>query len=34
MLRYQKPAALICGVPVALPDTLRKLQEKADRLCA
>jgi predicted phosphoribosyltransferase len=31
-LRNQKPAELICAVPVAPPDTLRKLQGKADRI--
>ena len=31
-LRNQKPAELICAVPVAPPDTLRKLQGKADRM--
>lgn len=31
-IRNQKPAELICAVPVAPPDTLRKLQDKADRI--
>ena len=31
-LRNKKPAQLICAVPVAPPDTLRKLQDKADRM--
>ena len=30
-LRNKKPAELICAVPVAPPDTLRKLEGKADR---
>ena len=31
-IRNQKPAELICAIPVAPPDTLRKLQDKADRI--
>ncbi len=31
-LRNKKPAELICAVPVAPPDTLRKLEGKADHI--
>lgn len=31
-LRNQKPAELICAVPVAPPETLKKLHGKADRI--
>ena len=31
-LRNKKPAELICAVPVAPPETLRKLEGKADRI--
>ena len=31
-LRNQKPAELVCAIPVAPPETLRKLQDKADRI--
>jgi predicted phosphoribosyltransferase len=31
-LRDKKPAGLICAVPVAPPDTLRKIHGKADRI--
>jgi predicted phosphoribosyltransferase len=31
-LRNQKPAELVCAVPVAPPETLKKLQGKADRI--
>jgi predicted phosphoribosyltransferase len=31
-LRNQKPAELVCAIPVAPGDTLRKLQGKADRI--
>ncbi|MBS0424506.1 MAG: phosphoribosyltransferase [Proteobacteria bacterium] len=31
-LRNQKPAELVCAVPVAPPETLTKLQGKADRI--
>jgi predicted phosphoribosyltransferase len=31
-LRNKKPAELICAIPVAPPDTLRKMHGKADRI--
>ena len=31
-LRNQKPAELVCAIPVAPPETLKKLQDKADRI--
>jgi predicted phosphoribosyltransferase len=31
-LRNKKPAELICAVPVAPPETLRKLEGKADHI--
>lgn len=31
-LRNKKPAELVCAIPVAPPDTLKKLHDKADRI--
>ncbi|MEK7785829.1 MAG: phosphoribosyltransferase family protein, partial [Chloroflexota bacterium] len=31
-LRAKKPAELICAVPVAPPDTLKKIRSNADRI--